>query len=422
MKYLICNFLISVNERFFALSAMDRDKGANGRVSYFISEGNEAVKFGIFPDGMLYVKSPLDREAKDYYALTVVAEDGGMPPRSSSVSVTIHIIDENDNPPKFNNETFSFYIPENEAPDSYVGRLTATDRDVGRNAELTFSIATSQSDFSIDPKSGFIKTLRYFDRERLLQTTGQDYIVLEAVVSDNGVIRLRDRARIHVFILDVNDNAPAFSRVPYKTQVSEGAAVDTQVFRVVATDADDQLNGGIFYYITEGNGDHKFRIDEASGQIVLNRALDRETTDRYTLTIGARDAGLPNLSTSTTVIIDVLDENDNAPEFMHSEAKISALETLPVGSELVTFQATDADLGINSEIAFSIGAGNMHDTFRIDPQLGTLYLEKHLDFEMQRSYHLNITASDQGNPSLVSSISFVITVEDANDNAPVFPR
>lgn len=190
----------------------------------------------------------------------------------------------------------------------------------------------------------------------------------------------------------------------------------------MARDADDQLNGGIFYYITEGNGDHKFRIDEASGQIVLNRALDRETTDRYTLTIGARDAGLPNLSTSTTIIIDVLDENDNAPEFMHSEAKISALETLPVGSELVTFQATDADLGINSEIAFSIGAGNMHDTFRIDPQLGTLYLEKHLDFEMQRSYHLNITASDQGNPSLVSSISFVITVEDANDNAPVFPR
>jgi hypothetical protein len=107
---------------------------------------------------------------------------------------------------------------------------------------------------------------------------------------------------------------------------------------------------------------------------------------------------------------------------MHSEAKISALETLSVGSELVTFQATDADLGINSEIAFSIGAGNMHDTFRIDPQMGTLFLEKPLDFEMQRSYHLNITASDQGNPSLVSSISFVITVEDANDNAPVFPR
>ena len=183
------------------------------------------------------------------------------------MSVTIHVIDENDNAPKFSNETFSFFLPENEPPDSYVGRLTASDRDIGRNAELTFAIATSQNDFTIDPKSGFVKTLRYFDRERLLQTSGQDYVVLEAVVTDNGVARLRDRARIHVYIVDVNDNAPSFIRLPYRAQISEGAAVDAQVLRVLATDADDQLNSGIFYYITEGNEHQQFRIDEASGQI-----------------------------------------------------------------------------------------------------------------------------------------------------------
>lgn len=205
-------------------------------------------------------------------------------------------------------------------------------------------------------------------------------------------------------------------------KVSEGAAVDTMVFRVVATDADDQLNGGIFYYIVDGNRDRQFRIDEATGQIVLNKPLDRESVDRYTLTVGVRDAGQPNLSTSTSITIEVVDENDNAPEFMHSEAKVSASETLTVGSELVTFQATDADLGVNGEIAFGIGAGNMHDTFRIDAKTGVLYLEKPLDYEMQRSYQLNITASDQGSPSLVSSIAFLITVEDANDNAPIFPR
>lgn len=222
-------------------------------------------------------------------------------------------------------------------------------------------------------------------------------------------------------LTDVNDNAPTFTRLPYKAQVSEGAAVDTQVIRVLATDLDDALNSGIFYSITDGNADHKFRIDEASGQIVLNRPLDRETTARYTLTVTARDAGTPTLSATATVTIDVLDENDNAPEFMHSESKMTVLETLPVGSELVTFQATDADLGINKEITFSIGAGNMHDAFRIDAQSGNLYLEKPLDYEMQRSYQLNITASDAGSPKLSSSTSFVILVEDANDNAPVFP-
>ena len=112
------------------------------------------------------------------------------------MSVTIHVIDENDNAPKFSNETFSFYMAENETPDSYVGRLTATDRDVRRNAELTFSIpaSTSQAEFSVDSKSGFIKTTRYFDREQILQTTGQNYVKLEAVVLDNDAVRLRDRA------------------------------------------------------------------------------------------------------------------------------------------------------------------------------------------------------------------------------------
>ena len=69
----------AVNERFFALTAVDQDSGANGQVSYSITQGNEAGKFGIFPDGLLYVRNPLDREIKDYYGLTVVAQDAGSP-------------------------------------------------------------------------------------------------------------------------------------------------------------------------------------------------------------------------------------------------------------------------------------------------------------------------------------------------------
>ena len=415
---------IAVNERFFALTALDGDTGVNGQVSYAIVDGNGASKFGIFPDGLLYVKSALDRELKDYYALTVTAQDGGTPARSSSVSVVIHVVDENDNAPKFTNETFSFYLPENEPPDSYVGRLTAVDMDIGRNAELTFAIVTAQSDFVVDAKSGFVKTLRYFDREKLLQTSGQDHMVLEVSVSDNGVVQLRDRTKIFIHITDVNDNAPQFLRLPYRAQVSESAAVDTQVLRVLAADADDQLNGDVFYYLPDQNSNgetHPFRIDEATGQILLSRPLDRETVQRYVLSVSARDAGTPALKTNTSVVIDVLDENDNAPEFMHSESKISVAETLAIGSKLVTFQASDADIGVNREVTFSIGAGNMHDAFRIEPVSGTLYLEKHLDYELQSSYTLNITAADAGSPRLFSTITFNVNVEDANDNAPVFP-
>ena len=99
-----------VNSRFFSLTATDVDIGANSRVEYTIIDGNDDGKFGIFPDGMLFLKRALDRETRDYYGLTVVARDGGSPSRSSSASVVVRILDENDNKPEFVNGTFSFSL------------------------------------------------------------------------------------------------------------------------------------------------------------------------------------------------------------------------------------------------------------------------------------------------------------------------
>lgn len=121
--------------------------------------------FGIFPDGYMYVKKTLDREEHDYYSLTVMCSDNGTPPRSSTVPVIIHVIDENDNAPQFTNSTFTFSIAENEPIDSFVGKLTAIDLDIGRNAELIYTLASTQNDFIVDPRNGFIKTAKEFDRE-----------------------------------------------------------------------------------------------------------------------------------------------------------------------------------------------------------------------------------------------------------------
>ncbi|KAK4297732.1 hypothetical protein Pmani_029851, partial [Petrolisthes manimaculis] len=412
-----------VNDRFFALTASDEDDGMNGFVSYDITEGNSERKFGIFPDGYLYVRSALDREAQDYFALTIVARDHGTPPRSSTVSVVIHVIDENDNSPMFTNSTFTFYLDENEPPDTYVGKLTAVDKDKGRNAELTYSIATSQNDFVVDPKSGFLKTLHYFDREQLVQTTGLDYISMEALVLDNGITRLRDKAKVNIYITDVNDNPPKFLRKPYRAQVPEGSTLNTQVIRISATDADEGLNGDIVYSIVDGNGEGRFKVDETTGQVTLARPLDRESTPRYLLTVAAADLGShPGLTATATLTVDVLDENDNAPEFTQSESEISIVETTPVNTVLVQFQASDADLGVNKEVSFMIGGGNMQEAFRIDTKTGTLYLERLLDFEKQSLYRLNITAADGGSPRLTSTISFMVHVLDCNDNPPAFPN
>ncbi|KAK2725567.1 cadherin-related tumor suppressor-like [Artemia franciscana] len=413
---------VPLNDRFFSLSATDEDEGENGMINYEISDGNDFDKFGIFPDGFIYVRRALDREVQDYYVLTITARDGGSPQRSSCVTLVIHILDENDNPPVFKNQTFYFYLPENELPDTYIGRVTATDRDVGRNAELTFSVTNNQNDFAIDSRSGFVRTLQLFDREKVLQTTGQEHIVLDVVVNDNGVTRLRDRAKIYVYITDVNDNPPVFTRNPYKTQISEATMVDSPVFRVLAKDADENMNGVVTYSISSGDDTSTFRVDRMTGQVYLNKPLDREKITKYLLTITAQDLGESlSLSASTTLSIEVLDENDNAPLFKESINEISVSEKTPSGTKLFQFYATDSDDGINSEILFGIGAGNLHDTFTIESKSGILYLEKTIDYEAHRSYTLNITVSDSGSPKLATTKLFTIVVLDSNDNAPTFP-
>ncbi|XP_055376398.1 cadherin-related tumor suppressor-like [Condylostylus longicornis] len=413
----------SVNTRFFALSASDADLGSNGKVDYFILEGNSEDKFGIFPDGYLYVKSELDREEKDYYSLTVICKDHGIPPRSSIVPLIIHVIDENDNAPKFSNSTFVYSIPENEPADSFVGKLTAHDNDIGRNAELTYFLASNELDFSIDSRNGFIKTLHTFDREELVKKNGHNYLEFEAVVSDNGNNRLIDKVKVKVFITDVNDNPPKFVRAPYKVQISEGSNVGSPVIHVFTIDLDEGLNGDVYYNIENGNQDGKFSLDSATGQISIASKLDRETKSIYKLIIVARDASLETqLSSSATVTIEVLDENDVAPEFLQTNTEIFVKETTAIGTELMHFKATDSDLGINSQVTFSISAGNRKDTFHIDNKSGSLYLHKTLDYEDTQSYSLNITASDGGNPKLSSTIIFTVHILDENDNPPSFPN
>ncbi|XP_028982383.1 cadherin-related tumor suppressor [Diachasma alloeum] len=412
-----------VNERFFALRASDTDLGANGRVLYSVTDGNQEERFGIFPDGQLYVKHSLDREEQDYYALEVTASDQGVPSRSSVVPVVVHIIDENDNAPQFTNSSFTFHIRENEPPDTFVGKLLAADRDVGRNADLTFSLPSTQQDFIVDPRNGFIKSLHVYDREQLVANTGTSHISLEATVTDNGVNRLRDKVKVTIYVTDVNDNAPQFQRLPYRVQISEGATIGTQLLRVYTTDADEKLNGDVFYSLEDGNQHGRFVIDEATGQISLAKSLDRETLDNYVLTVVAHDAGLEvRLSSSATVTIEILDENDNAPKFIDNKSQISVIETTPINTELLRFKATDDDLGANSELTFGITAGNRRDAFHIDPLTGALYLRKPLDYEELESYTLNITCTDGGHPKLSSVTTLRVDVIDANDNPPAFPN
>ncbi|XP_024116845.1 protocadherin Fat 4 isoform X2 [Oryzias melastigma] len=410
-----------VNSRFFKVEATDKDSGLNGEIMYDIAGGNTGDMFGIFPDGQLYIKAELDREVQDRYNLVVVAKDRAVEPLSASVNVTVILDDVNDNRPLFNSTNYVFHFKEEQQRGSLVGQVFAEDKDFGPNSEIRYSFETPQHNFELNTITGELTSTLKLDRESLVRQRGTAVLSFVVVSSDQGLPRpLRDQAKVQVYIQDINDNPPKFTKDIYQASISESAPNMTQLLRVSASDVDESKNGVVHYHIAEGNEEAQFTIDSSSGQVTLVGKLDYESSSSYLLKIIADDAGDVPLSSSCMLSISILDENDNSPSFPKSSLSVDVLENMRIGDLVVSVTATDADSGQNADITYSITAINNHGTFSISPNTGSIFLVKKLDYETQSFYKLNITAKDNGRPARSSSIPVVVYVRDFNDNPPIF--
>uniref|UniRef100_A0A3B5RCH3 Protocadherin Fat 4 n=1 Tax=Xiphophorus maculatus TaxID=8083 RepID=A0A3B5RCH3_XIPMA len=410
-----------VNSRFFKVQAADKDSGLNGEIMYDITSGNMGDVFGIFPDGQLYIKTELDREIQDRYNLVLEAKDRAVEPLSASVNVTVILDDVNDNRPLFNSTNYVFHFEEEQTRGSVVGYVFAEDKDFGPNSEVRYTFEIPQPNFELNTITGELTSTLQLDRESLMRQRGAAVFSFIVVSSDQGLPKpLRDQAKVQVYIQDINDNPPKFTKDVYQASISESAQNMTQLLRVSASDVDENKNGLVHYHIIEGNEEHQFMIDGSSGQVTLVGKLDYETTSSYSLKIIAADAGTVPLSSSCLLSISILDENDNSPSFPKSSLSVDVLENMRIGELVASVTATDADSGQNADITYSITATNNHGTFSISPNTGSIFLIKKLDFETQSLYKLNITAKDNGRPPRSSSIPVVIHVRDFNDNPPIF--
>uniref|UniRef100_A0A8C5N4G4 Protocadherin Fat 4 n=1 Tax=Gouania willdenowi TaxID=441366 RepID=A0A8C5N4G4_GOUWI len=410
-----------VNSRFFKVEATDKDSGLNGEIMYDIAGGNTGDVFGIFPDGQLYIKAELDREIQDRYNLVMVAKDRAVEPLSATVNVTVILDDVNDNRPLFNSTNYVFHFEEEQKRGSHIGQVFAEDKDFGPNSEVRFSFETPQSNFELNTITGELTSTVQLDRESLMRQRGATVFSFVVISSDQGLPKpLRDQAKVQVYIQDINDNAPKFTKDIYQASISESAQNMTQLLRVSASDVDESKNGLVHYRFTNGNEEGQFTIDGSSGQVTLIGKLDYESTSSYSLKILAVDAGAVALSSSCMLSISILDENDNSPLFPKSSLSVDVLENMRIGELVASVTATDADSGPNADITYSISATNNHGTFSISPNTGSIFLVKKMDFETQSFYKLNITAKDNGRPARSSSIPVVIHVRDFNDNPPVF--
>uniref|UniRef100_A0A8D1C6X1 Protocadherin Fat 1 n=1 Tax=Sus scrofa TaxID=9823 RepID=A0A8D1C6X1_PIG len=398
------------------LSTTDADsEEINRQVTYYITGGDPLGQFAvenIQNEWKVYVKKPLDREKRDNYLLTITATDGTF---SSKAIVEVKVLDANDNSPICEKTLYSDMIPEDAFPGKLIMQVSATDADIRSNAEITYTLfGPGAEKFKLNPDTGELKTSAPLDREE--QAT---YNLLVKATDGGGRFC---QANIVLTLEDVNDNAPEFSADPYTITVFENTEPGTLLTRVQATDADAGLNRKISYSLID-SADGQFSINEVSGIIQLEKPLDRELQAVYTLSLKAVDHGLPRRLTATgTVVVSVLDINDNPPVFEYREYGATVSEDVLIGTEVLQVYAASRDIEANAEITYSIISGNEHGKFSIDSKTGAIFIIENLDYESSHEYYLTVEATDGGTPSLSDVATVNINVTDINDNTPVFSQ
>uniref|UniRef100_A0AAY4C8E6 FAT atypical cadherin 1 n=1 Tax=Denticeps clupeoides TaxID=299321 RepID=A0AAY4C8E6_9TELE len=436
--------------------AQDPDLGPSGQVRYSLMEDG-AGSFKIDKiSGALRIAQNLDFEKRQVYNLTALVKDKGKPASlSSSCYIVVEVVDvdENFHRPSFPFFTASGSVSEDVLLGTTVLKVVASDHDSGRDGEIRYSTrgGSGVGVFAINEDSGAIYTKELLDYETM------DHYWLIIYATDQGVVPLSTSIEVYIEVQDVNDNAPQTTEPVYYSSVYENSPKDTTVIQIEAVDPDTRTSEKLSYKITSGNPQGFFTIDPDSGLVTTtSRKLDREKQEEHVLEITVTDDVSPTKSTIVSVIVNVVDENDNSPQFLENIYKIKLPERnkAPKRQPIYRVIAKDDDESPYAEISYSIddgdkrgkfliepqtgvvsskeafsageyyilSVGNAGDTFVIDPLLGIISVAKELDHWRRNQFELTIKASDKGDPSLGMETTVHIVVTMPDNSKPKFPH
>ncbi|XP_035388028.1 protocadherin-1 isoform X3 [Electrophorus electricus] len=417
-----------VGHSVLQVKANDSDMGANGEVTYTLYQPPSTVQRLLSIDrntGIVFVKGSVDREEVSQLKFYVQARDNGPQAKSSKVLVTIVVKDKNDNSPSIRIREFGLVAHKdgiaNISEDMPVGTAVAlvevSDRDEGENAVVTCVVA-GDVPFQLRSASDTGSKRKYF----LQTTTSLDYerikeYRIEIVAVDSGNPALSSTNSLKVQVTDINDNSPIFSPSLYEVDFSEENQPGDRVLDVVATDADSGTNAELIYnIISDSSTKGLFEIDRNTGEVHVMNQLDREHREHYEFQVEAIDKGVPSLRGTATVMVRVLDRNDNDPKFMLNGYSFSVMENMPPHSPVGMVTVLDADKGDNAVVHLSVEPDN--GKFMIQNGTGTILSSISFDREKESTYTFRLKAVDGGDPPRSSYVGITINVLDENDNAP----
>ncbi|KAI3351739.1 hypothetical protein L3Q82_020579 [Scortum barcoo] len=273
--------------------------------------------------------------------------------------------------------------------------------------------------FEVNVKTGVLYVNERIDREELCAKAPKCTVSVEAVI--NNPLKLY---RLEINILDVNDNDPLFTEKSQTVDIAENTLPGMKFALSEAIDADVGKNTVSAFKITPNEYFSLATIkggESVSAELVLQKTLDRERQPVIHLTVTAIDGGTPPRSGTSRVIINVLDINDNPPVFSSALYKTRIYENTPVGTAVITLNATDADEGTNGEIVYSLrskGQDRVLEIFHIDPITGVITVRANVDYEEYPAFEIRVEANDKAQPPMSAHCKVLVDVIDVNDHAP----
>ncbi|XP_074842054.1 cadherin-12 isoform X1 [Carettochelys insculpta] len=407
----------------------DLDKGV-GTVKYTLTGDGAGTVFTIDETtGDIHAIRSLDREEKPFYTLRAQAVDiDTRKPLEPESEFIIKVQDINDNEPKFLDGPYVASVPEMSPVGAYVLQVKATDADdptYGNSARVVYSILQGQPYFSIDPKTGIIRTaLPNMDRE----VKEQYQVLIQAKDMGGQLGGLAGTTTVNITLTDVNDNPPRFPKSIFHLKVPESSLVGSAIGKIRAVDPDYGKNAEIEYNIVPGDGGNLFDIitDENTqeGVIRLKKPLDFETKKAYTFKVEASNVHLDHrfhsvgpFKDTATVKINVLDV-DEPPVFSKPIYTMEVYEDTPVGTIIGAVTAQDLDVASSSVRYFIDLKSDADSYFTIDGSEGTIATNELLDRESTAQYNFSIIASKVSNPLLTSKVNVIINVLDVNEFPP----
>ncbi|XP_006005284.2 protocadherin-18 [Latimeria chalumnae] len=408
------------------LNATDPDEGANGKVVYsFSSHVSPKIHetFKIDPEnGHLSLIKQVDYETIKSYEIDVQAQDLGPNSIPGHCKIIIKLVDVNDNKPDININLMTpgreevAYISEGAPMDTFVALVSVQDKDSGLNGEVVCKLH-GHGHFRLQKtyeNNYIIFTNTSLDREKRSEYS------LTVIAEDKGIPNLSTVKHFTVQITDENDNPPHFQKSRYEIFLSENNSPGVYITSVMASDPDEEENGQVTYTILEsyilGNSITIYlTIDPSSGAIYALRTFDHEEVNRIVFVVQARDGGSQQLISNSTVILTIIDENDNPPVIVspalhNGTAEISIPKDAEHGYLATIIRATDRDSGINSELSCAITASSQDGIFTIDAKTCEVFTNISMEKVPCSDWEITVEVKDKGSPQLHAKAALKFTL------------